>query len=98
MVFIFQFKSEPLGIKTRRELKENAIPTCLILLYIPKKGEHLLNNCKTKQLKNWWHSTDNTPKMRFTRTQYHIAHFKSESLIPSKVSAPALVIAPQKKT
>ena len=51
MVFIFQFKSEPLGIKTRRELKENAIPTCLILLYIPKKGEHLLNNCKTDNQK-----------------------------------------------
>ena len=51
MAFIFQFKSEPLGIKSRRELKENAIPTCLILLYFPKKGKHLLNNCKTKQLK-----------------------------------------------
>ena len=27
MAFIFQFKSEPLGIKSQRELKENTIPT-----------------------------------------------------------------------
>ena len=27
MAFIFQFKSEPLGIKSQRELKEKTIPT-----------------------------------------------------------------------
>ena len=40
---------------------------------------------------------DNTPKMKSTRTQYHISHFKEESLIPPKVSTPLLVKAPQRK-
>ena len=39
---------------------------------------------------------DNTPKMKSTRTQYCISHFKEESLIPPKVSTPLLVKAPQR--
>ena len=35
--------------------------------------------------------------MKSTCTQYRISHFKQESLIPSKVSKPLLVKAPQRK-
>ena len=40
---------------------------------------------------------DNTPKLKSTRTQYRISHFKSESLIQPKVSTSLSVKAPQQK-
>ena len=40
---------------------------------------------------------NNTPKMKSTGTQSCISHFKIESFIPSKVSTPFLVNAPQWK-
>ena len=40
---------------------------------------------------------NNTPKMKSTRTQSCISHFKIESFIPSKVSTPFLVNVPQCK-
>ena len=36
-------------------------------------------------------TTDNTPKIKSTCTQYCISHFKQESLIPPKVSMALLV-------
>ena len=40
---------------------------------------------------------DNTPKMRSIRKQSCISHFKQELLIPTYVSMPLLVKAPQQK-
>ena len=40
---------------------------------------------------------NNTPKIKSSRTQYRNSHFKQESLIPSNISMPLLVKAPQRK-
>ena len=47
---IFDFKGELLAIKSRREIKENAIPTLFDDALLPKSIERLLNDCKTKQI------------------------------------------------
>ena len=47
---IFDFKGELLAIKSRRETKENAIPTLFDHALLPKSIERLLNDCKTKQI------------------------------------------------
>ena len=49
MVFIFHFKGDLLGIKSRRESKENATLTLFDQASLPKKQKHLLNDWKTKQ-------------------------------------------------
>ena len=123
MVLIFHFKGGLLGIKSRRELKENAISTLFDHAPLPKK-----RRSSTEQLQNQTNrqiiedalfqnpeeieenppsvstttannlgihqvdkAIDNTPKMKSTRTQYSISHFKIKLLIPPKVSMPLLV-------
>ena len=129
MVPIFHFKGKLLGIKSRRELKENAIPTLFDHVPLPKKRrtsiERLQNQTNRQIIEDALFQApeeieenppsvsttttdnlgirqvdkaiDNTPKMKSTRTQYRISHFKQESLIPPKVSTPLLVKAPQRK-
>ena len=52
MVFIFHFKGELLRIKSRRELKENAVPNLFDHVPLPKKRrtsiERLQNQTKDK--------------------------------------------------
>ena len=127
MVLIFHFKGELTGIKSRRELKENAIPTSFDHAPLSKKSRtsikrlqnqanrqiiedalfHALeeieenrpsflitNNLGIRQADK---AIDHTPKMKSTRTQYRISHFKQESLIPPKVSTFLLVKVSQRK-
>ena len=124
MALIFHFKGRLLGIKFRRELKENAIPTLFDHVPLPKKRrsstEWLQNQTNREIIEDTLFQTpeeikknppsvstttttnnlgirqvdkaiDNTPKMKSTRTQYSISHFKIELLIPPKVSMPLLV-------
>ena len=125
MVLIFHFKGELIGIKSRSELKENAIPTSFDHAPLSKKSKtsiKRLQNQTNRQIMEdaLFHAPeeieenppsfltttsdnlgirqadkaiDHTPKMKSTRTQYRISHFKQESLIPTKVSTFLLVKA-----
>ena len=129
MVLIFHFKGELIGIKSRRELKENAIPTSFDHAPLSKKSKtsiKRLQNQTNRQIMEdaLFHgpedieenppsflattsnnlgirqadkAIDHTPKMKSTRTQYRISHFKQESLIPPKVSTFLLVKVSQRK-
>ena len=115
----FLFKGELLEIKSRRELKENAIPTLFDHAPLPNEcrtsTERLQNQTNRQIIEDTFQAAEeieenppsvsktttnnlgipqvdkaigNTLKMKSTRTQHLISHFKQELLIPPKVSMP----------